>query len=228
MTAVALPNVGITAGLLPGEDGWSDLMNKNLRLVDALMQGVIADKDLAAPPGSPTAGVAYIVAASPTGAWASQAGKIAIWQAGDDLTSAWLFVTPKEGWRMWVADEDKDYRFDGTAWNAVASGGSSSIPPVVTNSTTALTATAANAGNYTRFTNAAAKAYSFDSAQTYSVDAEYHARNVGAGDLTLTQVGSFVLRAPADGTLVVPQGGTVTIKIVGAAEADVLGVTVPA
>lgn len=107
------------------------------------------------------------------------------------------------------------------------SGGAAgaTLPPVVTESGTALTATGANSGNYTRFTNASAKTYSFDSAETYAVDDEYHGRNAGAGDLTLTEVGSFVINPPFGGSLVIPQGGTFTVKIVGAAEADLFGVT---
>lgn len=100
--------------------------------------------------------------------------------------------------------------------------------PIVTVSGTSLTATAVAAGSYTRFTNATAKTYSFDSAQTYVFGDEYHVRNVGAGNLTLMAVGSFVLNAPAYGTLVVPQGGVATIKITGVATADVFGVTVAA
>lgn len=102
-------------------------------------------------------------------------------------------------------------------------------PTVVAEAGTSLMATAANAGSYTRFTAASAKTYTFNSTETYTVGDEYHVRNVGEGDLTLASAGTFVLNPPADGTLVVPQGGTVTVKIVGPAEADVFGVTlVPA
>ena len=107
-------------------------------------------------------------------------------------------------------------------------GGGSSLPPVVDYSGTSLDADDSNAGNYTRFTNAAAKDYTFDSAETYTVNAEYHGRNVGAGDLTLVEAGTFVINPPAGGSLVIPQGGTFTLKIVGAAEADLFGQVVAA
>lgn len=107
----------------------------------------------------------------------------------------------------------------------LAAGGTA---PVVTDAATALTATDANSGNYTRFTSVSAKAYTFDSAESYTVGDEYHGRNVGAGDLALTEAGTFVLNAPNGGTLVIPAGGTFTVKIVAAAEADVFGVTVAA
>jgi len=107
------------------------------------------------------------------------------------------------------------------AWATPAA--SSGPAPVVTESGASLTATGANAGNYTRFTNASAKTYSFDSAETYGVGAEYHGRNAGAGGLTLAEAGTFTLNAPVGGTLVVEEGGTFTVKIVAPGEADVFG-----
>ena len=87
--------------------------NEALRTLDAVAQLLVLDKDLASPPGSPTDGSRYIVAASPTGAWTGHAAHIAAWQDG-----AWMFYTPREGWLAWVADEDTIYVYDGAAWAA--------------------------------------------------------------------------------------------------------------
>jgi hypothetical protein len=97
--------------------------------------------------------------------------------------------------------------------------------PIVTVSGTSHSATAANKGNYTRFTNAGAKTYSFSSSAGYAIGAEYHARNVGSGDLTLEGDSAFTLRPPNGGGLKVKQGGTVTIKITASDEADIMGQT---
>jgi hypothetical protein len=75
---------------------------------------VIKDRDLTAPPGSPADEDAYIVAASPTGAWAGKAGEIAFY-----MSSAWLFITPKEGFGAYINDEDAFFTYDGTNWNAI-------------------------------------------------------------------------------------------------------------
>ena len=98
-------------------------------------------------------------------------------------------------------------------------------PAVVTEATTARTATPGNAGEYTRFTHADAKTYTFTDAETYVQGAEYFGRNVGAGDLTLTAVGAITPNAPAGGTLVVPQGGSFSVKMASATEGDVIGYT---
>ena len=98
--------------------------NESMRALDALVQQAVLDKDLATAPSSPADGDRYIVAASPTGAWAGQAGKIAAYQDG-----AWTFYTPREGWLAWVADEDKLYFHDGSVWAVVtvAAGSAAAI-----------------------------------------------------------------------------------------------------
>lgn len=166
----------------------------------------------------------YIVVARSTGVLSASTGTTN-WNNLDDYARV-FHITTLDGER----DEVLDYRAGPGGVHGQGGGGGGGVAPVVGYSGTSLTADDTNAGNYTRFTNAAAKTYTFDSTETYAEGAEYHVRNVGAGELTLTEAGSFTLHPPAGGTLVVPQGGTATIKIVGtdSDEADVIGVTVPA
>ena len=96
--------------------------NEALRTLDAVVQLLVLDKDLATPPGSPSEGSRYIVAASPTGAWAGHAADIAAYQDG-----AWMFYPPREGWLAWVADEDKPYVWGGSAWAEFANPGSGAL-----------------------------------------------------------------------------------------------------
>ncbi|MEJ8846370.1 DUF2793 domain-containing protein [Variovorax rhizosphaerae] len=205
-----------------------------------------------AQPGSPTEGACYIIQSTHTGAqWSTFTPKdLAIYRGG-----TWYAYAPVEGNRVSVSGEI--YLYTSGAWTSVAGGAAAEdvsydnatsglsatdvqgaideiaaagvgAPPIVTASGTSLDADDTNAGNYTRFTNASAKTYTFDDAETFTAGDEYHGRNVGAGDLTLTEGGSFTLNPPAGGTLVVPQGGTFTVKIVAPDEADVIGVTVAA
>lgn len=150
----------------------------------------------------------------------------------------------------YATDTNTLYAWDGSAWDTVTSGGSGvasvvagtnisvnsadpanpivsapSVQPFTTTATqsgTSLTALPAAAWSYIRFTNAAAKTYTFDSAQSYVTNTEFHGRNVGAGSLTLTAAGSFVLTAPAGGSLVVAQGQSFIVKITGTNTADVI------
>lgn len=88
------------------------------RFEQGAQQFNVLDKDLATPPGSPADGDAYIVAASPTGAWSGKAKNVAYYQTG----SGWLFIAPRAGFSAFVADENADYRYVSAAWTIVAAG----------------------------------------------------------------------------------------------------------
>lgn len=81
---------------------------------------VFKDRDLATPPGSPADGDAYLVAASGTGDWSGQDGNIAFY-----MSTAWVFITPREGMAAWVNDENVSVAFNGTTWAQIGGGASS-------------------------------------------------------------------------------------------------------
>lgn len=85
--------------------------NEALRTIDALVQLIVLDKDLTAPPSSPIDGARYIVATGGSGAWAGQDKKIAAYQ-----DAGWYFYTPASGWVAWVGDENVLYYFNGSSW----------------------------------------------------------------------------------------------------------------
>lgn len=176
-------------------------------------------------------GDVYLVGSAPTGDFAAfDENDITIYRAADPGPGGtWYAWAPVDGLRIVVADARKVFVGGSSdAWlddPSVGGGGGGGAATVVTESTTSLDATSANAGNYTRFTNASAKTYTFDDGEAYAVGAEYHGRNVGAGLLAITVAGGMTINAPAGGTLNIPQGGTFTVKIVASDEADLFGIT---
>lgn len=86
-------------------------VNEGLLRLDALVALSVIDRDLAAPPGSPSDSDRYIVAAGATGAWSGEDGNIAAYQDG-----AWNFYWPREGWLAWVADEARFLVYRSGAW----------------------------------------------------------------------------------------------------------------
>jgi hypothetical protein len=86
-------------------------VNEALSDLDALVQLAVLDRSLSAPLGPPAEGARYIVAGSPTGAWAGHANHIAAW-----LDGAWRFFVPKIGWLAWVVDEAALLAWNGSAW----------------------------------------------------------------------------------------------------------------
>ncbi len=85
--------------------------NEALRALDAIVQCAISDRDLSVPPGSPGEGRRYIVAPSPSGAWAGKAGQVAAWQDG-----VWTFYAPAAGFLAYLVDEARLLVHDGSAW----------------------------------------------------------------------------------------------------------------
>jgi len=86
-------------------------VNEGFVQLDALTNAYFASRSVAAPPGSPTDGTTYLVAASPTGAWTGQAGKIAY-----ALDGAWIFYAPFTGLTAYVVDETILIAYNGSAW----------------------------------------------------------------------------------------------------------------
>ncbi|WP_052699251.1 DUF2793 domain-containing protein [Hyphomicrobium sp. 99] len=92
--------------------------NEAIRALDCLVQLSVESRTLTAPPASPAEGARYVVAASPTGAWSGNAGRIAAFQDG-----AWTFYAPKDGWVAWVAAESALVIYAAGAWSLFAGSG---------------------------------------------------------------------------------------------------------
>ena len=82
-------------------------------------QESVIDKDLTAPPGSPSTGDRYLIgldtaASVATGAWATHDGEVAEYNG-----TSWDFITPTTGMFVGADDEtDRLYLFGGTTWTA--------------------------------------------------------------------------------------------------------------
>lgn len=83
----------------------------------------ILDHTLTTPPGSPTAGDAYIVAATATDAWLGEEGNIAIWDG-----SAWSFFPPLKGQLIYRdSGTAGPYIYNGSTWVAPGGGGGDAL-----------------------------------------------------------------------------------------------------
>ncbi|MDX2095652.1 MAG: DUF2793 domain-containing protein [Alphaproteobacteria bacterium] len=112
-------NLGMT--LLEQSQAQKEItINQAFGALDAVIGKTVADKDLTAPPVTPATGVLYIVAAPATGIWAGKETQLTYFDQG------WRFIMPQSGLRMWVQDEGLDYRFNGSAWGAIAPAGGGS------------------------------------------------------------------------------------------------------
>jgi hypothetical protein len=100
--------------------------NEGMTLLDTLVQLSVIDKDLTAPPGSPSEGDTYIVAGAggtATGAWVGWEKRIA--RFIDGMWRSYLAgVGAGAGWIAYVIDESTLYVFSGTVWQPVQAGSS--------------------------------------------------------------------------------------------------------
>jgi Protein of unknown function (DUF2793) len=107
--------------LFAGQAQKEAFVNEAHALSDALLHCAI-EGTAAAPPGTPVEGTVWLVGASPTGAWAGQAGNLACREAGN-----WLFIAPRDGMRLLdrSTGQEKHYfaSWQAPAVPAVPSGG---------------------------------------------------------------------------------------------------------
>lgn len=76
---------------------------------------------LSAPPGSPSAGTRILVASPGSGAFAGHVDDLAFYDG-----VGWTFEDAKEGWLIWISDDDAVRAWTGAAWVVVASSGGGS------------------------------------------------------------------------------------------------------
>jgi hypothetical protein len=81
-------------------------------LENFVWQPPVKDKDLSSPPGSPSKGDRYIIAATGSGDWSAHTGDVAEYDG-----TSWVFITKVEGLVTWVQDEDLFYKYDGVNWS---------------------------------------------------------------------------------------------------------------
>ena len=88
--------------------------NEAVRLLDAMVQLSVLDRDLTAPPAFPADGDRYIVASGATGVWAGWDLNVTTWVDG-----VWMRLVPRPGWLAWIADEATFFVWNGSAWDSV-------------------------------------------------------------------------------------------------------------
>lgn len=85
-------------------------VNEAHSLADAIVHCAVMGEQ-AAPPSTAAEGDCWLVSASPTGAWAGHAGKIAAMQGGN-----WLYISPRDGMRVLDRSTGQDRRYLGEWW----------------------------------------------------------------------------------------------------------------
>lgn len=116
------PRLGLPF-LLPAQAQKHVTHNEALERLDLLVQLTVESFDANTPPTLPLDGQVWALGLAPSGAWAGQGGRLAAWVNG-----AWVFVTPRAGWRAAMGDALR--LWDGDAWVPPAPGALDNLPGV--------------------------------------------------------------------------------------------------
>jgi hypothetical protein len=90
-------------------------VNEALSRLDAVAQLRVVSSAIASPPAAVQDGASYLVPAGAGADWAGMDGRIAVRANG-----AWVFLTPRAGWRAWDESRYGCLCYDGTDWVADA------------------------------------------------------------------------------------------------------------
>ena len=85
--------------------------NESIRVLDALVQLSVETRNLATPPSSPPSGNRYLIAANPVNEWVGKEHQISVYQDG-----AWQYFEPKNGWLVWIGDEELSLIYSNNQW----------------------------------------------------------------------------------------------------------------
>lgn len=183
------PNLGLLVNGDAGEEHYDELMAQ-WRGFDVLIQCSVLDRDLSAPPGSPTNGAAYIVAAGASGAWSGNANNIARWSS---VTSAWEFFVPKAGWRAHVVDEAVTLTFVAGSWQQREAPLLTAVEDIAATAYTFVLAD--SRGRKVRSTSASATVFTVPP-DVFPVGAVIPVRRTGAGTLGISPGAGVTINTP--------------------------------
>ena len=98
--------------LQSGQAAKEVIVNESLVALDLLVGGAVEEPPRNAPPTSPTPGQAYIVGASPTGAWAGKPRYVAGYTTG-----GWRLIAAADGMTLLVKSTGTFAVYRGGAWD---------------------------------------------------------------------------------------------------------------
>lgn len=164
MPSRVLPNLGLKAFFIAGEDGWGTDIDQNFLKLSTLVQAGAINM-VNSLPTAPTQGDVYIL----SGVAPSNANRVAIYDG-----ASWKYYTPNKGWTVFNRATDSYQIFDGTAWQVLPLANLVSISgrDVGETSATSLIDRATGDGRY------AASIHSHDTVLTF---------NTRVGNITLTE-----------------------------------------
>ncbi len=194
MSERIMPGLGLRAFYAPGQRNWGTSVSEDLRTLSVLVQARALSRS-AALPGSGSSGDIRIV---PAGA-PSHANALALWD-GEPGAENWVYLTPQEGWQVWIADEARHVRFTGGAWVEVPRPG---VVRIRTLTGTAHTLELIDLGSILETTGSSAVTVTIpdEASVPFEIGALVNVTQVGAGIATVTAAAGVSLNGVVAGSV---------------------------
>ena len=189
-----MPGLGLRAFYDPGQRNWGTSVSEDLRALSVLVQARALSRSTALP-GTGAAGDVYIV---PSGA-SAHANALALWD-GEPGAEDWVFLTPQEGWQVWVMDEARHLRLIGGAWVEVPRPG---VVRIRTLTATSHTLELVDLGSIIETTGSSVITVTIPDEATvpFEIGTLVNITQVGAGVTTVTAAAGVSLNGILDGSI---------------------------
>ncbi|MDR5653899.1 DUF2793 domain-containing protein [Ruixingdingia sedimenti] len=194
MSERIMPGLGLRAFYAPGQRNWGTSVSEDLRALSVLVQARALSRSATLPPvGNP--GDIRIV---PAGAL-SHANALALWD-GEAGAEDWVYLTPQEGWQVWIADEARHVRFTDGAWIEVPRPG---VVRIRTLTATSHTLDAFDLGSILETTGSSAVTVTIppEASVPFEIGALVNVTQVGAGIATVTAAAGVSLNGVTGGSV---------------------------
>jgi hypothetical protein len=189
-----LPGLGLRAFFDPGQRNWGTSLSEDLRRLSALVQARATSRSTPLPVTGSAGQILIVPAAA-----AADANAVALWDEVDG-TAAWVFLTPQDGWQVWIIDEVLHVRFSGGVWIEVPRPG---VVRIRTLTATSHTLEAGDLGSILETTGASAVTVTIPDETTmpFEIGTLINVTQVGAGVATIAAAAGVSLNGTLGGSV---------------------------
>lgn len=106
-----MPGLGLRAFYDPGQRNWGTSLSEDLRRLSALVQARATSRTTPLPTTGSIGQMLIVPAAA-----GANANALALWDQSPAGAAVWVYLTPQEGWQVWITDEARHVRFTAGAW----------------------------------------------------------------------------------------------------------------
>lgn len=190
-----MPGLGLRAFYDPGQRNWGTSLSEDLRRLSALVQARATSRTTPLPATGSAAQMLIVPAAA-----GANANALALWDQSPAGAAAWVYLTPQEGWQVWVADEARHVRFAAGAWVEVPRPG---IVRIRTLTATSHTLEAIDLGSILETTGSSAVTVTIPTEATvpFEIGSLINVTQVGAGIATVAAAAGVSLNGVPGGSV---------------------------